>query len=965
MFEILHQTIIFVQHIKMKSIGTRILFTTLAVLLSLLGFSQQSGGSLIMPNDPSYQGLKEQGLIMENPNGYTPLAPAQDPVYAINQSVEKQTTQCNCLVPIDNSFQVVPFNFYTPPSYRNDDASSNQINLPFTFCLYGQNYNSLYINNNGNVSFGAAYSTFSSSTFPSSSYTMVAPFWADVDTRNLASGLVYYKITPTHIIVRWNNVGYFSSQADKLNDFQLILTNGNDTIIPIGTNVSFCYGDMQWTTGSASGGTGGFGGTPATVGANKGDGVAYAQFGRFDQVGSNYDGPFGANDGISWLDNRTFFFNTCTNNNNIAPIPTGLTGACDTNTVCPGDVINFNFSFLSPEQNQTTTTTINPTGVPNFSGTSTTGNISNVTATFAPDSTNIGYNTLTFVATDNATPPASTIIQIVVYVAPQPNAPYITGDSTICTGQQTTLSVPIGYSNYLWSPNGELTNSITVSQPGTYTVEVDSGGCSVVSHPFTVYQDPPPVPVITNPVANCVTGLSMISATPGYASYLWTPGNFTTDTIDVPLGNYTVTVTDTNGCTGSANINVQQVLQISAALLQSTNASCVGLCDGSASIDVQNFQGTVNYAWTPAAPNAGTNNALCAGNYDVIVSDNSGCADTVSFTIGSNSLITTQVTSTNLDCYNTCDGQIAITPTQGQAPFSYNWLPNVANSASSNTLCAGQYIIQTIDAFGCIATDTVVLSSPPDFRVIPSATPETCPGFCDGTIIVTLQGGTPAYTISWSNGVADSTLTGLCGGAYTYTATDANGCITTGAMAVPTLPPPTANFSSNASEANVLEPEVNFYDESSSDVVAWSWDFDGLGSSSTQNPSFFFPGVGSYPVTLIATNGYGCSDTVTAPIYIAEVKTLYVPNAFTPNSDGKNEVFKPEGILGDNVTYEMSIFNRWGERIFNTTDFNSGWDGSFKGKESCPNDVYIYKIVLTDITGDNSTTYIGRVSLIE
>lgn len=919
-----------------------------------------------MPYDPSYQGLKEQGLIPENINGFQYDAPVIDPVYANNQNQEKQTTQCNCLIPVDNTFMVAPFSGYSAPNYRNDDGSTGSINLPFTFCLYGQSFNNLYINNNGNVSFGTSYGTFSSSSFPSSSYTMVAPFWADVDTRNLASGLVYYKTTPTHIIVRWSNVGYFSSQADKLNDFQLILTNGNDTIIPLGTNVSFCYGDMQWTTGSASGGSGGFGGTPATVGANKGDGVAYAQFGRFDQAGSAYDGPFGANDGVSWLDNRTFFFNTCTNNNNIAPIPTGLTGACDTNTVCPGDVLNFNFSFLSPEQNQTTTTVINPNGVPNFTGTSTTGNISVVNATFSPDSTNEGYNILTFVATDNAVPPASTIIEIVVFVQNQPDPPVITGDSTICTGQQTVLSVPVGYTNYLWSPGGETTNSITVTQPGSYTVEVDSGGCSVTSEPFVVQQLPDPVPVITNPVANCVTGLSMISATPGYVNYLWSPGNQTNDTIDVPLGNYTVTVTDTSGCIGTANIQVQQVLQISASLQQSANASCVGLCDGSATIAVQNSQGVVNYAWNPAAPNQAANNALCAGPYDVIVSDASGCADTVTFNIGSNSLITTQVTSANLNCFNTCDGQISILPTQGQPPFTYNWMPNVSSLSTSATLCAGQYIIETIDNYGCVATDTVVLTSPPDFRVLTTVTPETCPGFCDGTITANISGGVPGYTISWTPGnYTDTLLTNLCGNTYAYTATDANGCTETGSVVVPTLPPPTANFSSNASQANVLEPTVEFYDASSTDVVQWDWDFAGLDVSNSQNPIYFFPGVGSYPITLVVTNNYGCTDTLTSDIYIAEVKTLYIPNSFTPNSDGKNEIFKPQGILGDNVAYEFMIFNRWGQKIFATTDFTKGWDGTFKRDETCPVDTYIYKIILTDTVSDVSTAYTGRVSLVK
>ncbi|UPT68742.1 MAG: hypothetical protein M0D57_09020 [Sphingobacteriales bacterium JAD_PAG50586_3] len=645
----------------MKSIETRLLSTIFAVFISLAAYAQN--GALITPEHPDYQSLKEQNLLPQDIYGTStelaPLIPVQGGI-----AQEKQTTQCDCMIPIDNTFNVAPFTFYSAPDYRNDDGSTGVINLPFNFCLYGTNYNSLYINNNGNVSFGASYGTFSSSSFPSNQYTMVAPFWADVDTRNPASGIVYFRVRPTHIVVRWRQVGYFSSQADKLNDFQLILTNGNDSIIPIGTNVAFCYGDMQWTTGSASGGSNGFGGTPATVGANKGDGSAFAQFGRFDHAGVDYDGPNNTSDGVSWLDNRSFNFNTCTNNNNIAPIVTGLVNGCDTNIVCPGDVLNFAFDFLSPESNQTTSTVVNPTGVPNFSGSATTGNISQVTATFAPDSTNIGYNTLQFVATDNAVPPASTIISIVVYVTEPPVKPVITGDSTICPGQSTVLTATPGYFSYLWS-NGDTTNTTTVNAAGVYTVTVDSGSCAVDSD-FTVYALPPPVPQIVGPIANCVTGLNTLIATPNdFVSYLWTPGNLTNDTILVALGNYTITVTDTNGCTGSANIVVNQVPQISASLIQSTNASCVGLCDGTADIAVQNSTGAVTYTWLPNLASTANGTNLCADNYDVIVADNSGCSDTVSFVIGSNSLITTQVATTNLNCFNTCDGQITITPTQG------------------------------------------------------------------------------------------------------------------------------------------------------------------------------------------------------------------------------------------------------------------------------------------------------------
>ena len=164
---------------------------------------------------------------------------------------------------------------------------------------------------------------------------MISPFWGDVDTRGLLSGIVYYKLTSTALIIQWDHVGYYNTQDNLLNTFQLILTDGSDPILDAGKNVSFCYQDMQWTTGSASGGAGGFGGTPATVGANLGDGISSIQIGRFDQPGSTYNGPYGGGAGIDFLDNQSYTFGLC-NSANIAPF-LKYTGLCDTLEICIGD----------------------------------------------------------------------------------------------------------------------------------------------------------------------------------------------------------------------------------------------------------------------------------------------------------------------------------------------------------------------------------------------------------------------------------------------------------------------------------------------------------------------------------------------------------------------------------------------------------------------------------------------------
>ena len=234
---------------------------------------------------------------------------------------------CGCWIEPDGDYSVA--------MPENDDLSSGPIALPFTFGLFGASYDTLFINNNGNVSFDAPWWTYTANGFPDSTFIMVAPFWADVDTRDTTfedstdylHGQVLYRITDHALYLNWVEVGYFSHQGDKRNSFQLIITDGTDPVVPGGNNVSFCYGNMDWTTGGASGGDGGFGGSSATVGVNKGDGTEHAQVGRFSVDDGSYNGPYTDSSGVHWLDSTHFYLNTM--GTGIPPI-FGSTFDCDT-----------------------------------------------------------------------------------------------------------------------------------------------------------------------------------------------------------------------------------------------------------------------------------------------------------------------------------------------------------------------------------------------------------------------------------------------------------------------------------------------------------------------------------------------------------------------------------------------------------------------------------------------------------
>jgi gliding motility-associated-like protein len=462
---------------------------------------------------------------------------------------------CNCWIEPDSTYALA--------MGPNDDGSSSIINLPFQFNLYGDMYNTCYVNNNGNVSFQTPFSTYSASAFPTSQFKMVAPFWADVDTRGgncnqtPPGGVVKYKLTSNALYVNWVAVGYFGCHADMLSSFQLIISDGTNTDVGVGSTVSFCYKDMTWTTGDASLGTGGFGGIPATVGANRGNGIDYIQFGQFDHAGTDYDGPFGAIDGVSWLDDKNFVFTTAVSTQNIPPIASG-SSLCDTVEVCVNELVNLDVNFLSPESGQLTTATWSiepPLVAPVTEINSGPAPTANIQLQFIPQQADEGYHTLTYTATDDGTPPLTSTVTAVfhIFYVPAP-PPVISGDTISCSGQGVVITASGGYEEYVWA-NGFNGPSILVG-PGTYYVEASTGACILVSNSITVTEGIAPEPVIDGVLFNCGGDPATLTTTEPFEAYLWSTGE-TASTINTGTGTYTVTVTNTDGCEGSSDpVNV-------------------------------------------------------------------------------------------------------------------------------------------------------------------------------------------------------------------------------------------------------------------------------------------------------------------------------------------------------------------------------------------------------------------------
>jgi hypothetical protein len=388
-------------------------------------------------------------------------------------------TVCKCQVKIDNTFHIVPMtngigaDVGTPPLYENDNATTPAIALPFHFCFYNHSYDSVYISNNGIISFVKPIYAFIDSTqhIPLGVDTqIIAPFFADANTVNNA-GQVYYKITSTHMIVIWDSVRFAGVDVDGWNTFQLTISNGTDKIIPDGNNVSFCYPVIQWACSESSGGFSGYGGTPAFIGINKGDGIHYAQVGTYSLPGNFYYGPFSTLNGVDWLDFQSFTFNTCTSGNVIAPmivdnIPdsnklyicpcdtSGVAnvalGAADSILIQPCDTITMAAQFLCTELGQTAVLSYTCSGPLNISSvyTSTGGLIDSIIIQAIPVFGDTGTQLLKLTATDTINHVQSSVTYTLVITVDCHDIPVPPPDSTGDTTGINELGTSAGFSLY-------------------------------------------------------------------------------------------------------------------------------------------------------------------------------------------------------------------------------------------------------------------------------------------------------------------------------------------------------------------------------------------------------------------------------------------------------------------------------------------------------------------------------------
>ena len=240
---------------------------------------------------------------------------------------------------------------------------------------------------------------------------------------------------------------------------------------------------------------------------------------------------------------------------------------------------------------------------------------------------------------------------------------------------------------------------------------------------------------------------------------------------------------------------------------------------------------------------------------------------------------------------------------------------------------------------------------------------------CKGASVSIVAGG--GVTYSWSANPGDVSLGNQVNlqaisvspsvtTTYTVISKDSMGCRNTSSASVTLIPFPTADFFATPKIVNILEPFISFFDNSSG-AVSWSWNLGDGTISTAQNLDHVYGDTGTFQISLLVKNQFGCKDSVTNYVMVRPNFTFYVPNSFTPNGDFKNDVFHAfgEGV----VAYELRIFDRWGKLIFITNDINIGWDGKINGGEA-PVGVYFYKINYTD--GVNKKKIVtGNVTLLK
>lgn len=255
--------------------------------------------------------------------------------------------------------------------------------------------------------------------------------------------------------------------------------------------------------------------------------------------------------------------------------------------------------------------------------------------------------------------------------------------------------------------------------------------------------------------------------------YVWNAGGIIAeDPTELCAGDYTLEITDDVGCKNYFDATLIDPSTINATA-DIVETEC-GLCNGSIDLTVSGGTGALSVLWNTGDTGLSISD-LCAGVYEVEITDENGCTTTESFTVNNGDGLTGDAVVIAITCAESCDGELTVTASGGTAPYTFEWLHNGATSNTLTGLCAGDYYVQITDATGCITTVQVEMLDPNPITAEPTMVNPSCGG-TDGSISVLSTGGILPHNYLWSTGDPTSSITGVGAGIYILTITDDNGC---------------------------------------------------------------------------------------------------------------------------------------------------------------------------------------------
>ena len=459
-----------------------------------------------------------------------------------------------------------------------------------------------------------------------------------------------------------------------------------------------------------------------------------------------------------------------------------------------------------------------------------------------------------------------------------PNCSGGTGSATVTASGGTPTYT------YAWAPSGGTASSASGLSSGNYTCTItDANGCtSTQSFAITVPSAITGTTTFTPATCGNNNGSASVSASGGTGglTYSWAPsGGSSATASNLTGGNYTVTVTDANGCTNTFTVNVPTSGGPTTSVQSSGDVSCFGGNDGTATISASG-NGPFTYNWAPSGGSSATATSLTAQVYTVTITDANNCTSTQTVSITEPTAVVPSISSfTDATC-GLNDGSATATASGGTPGYTYSWLPSGGNAATASNLGAGIYTVTVTDANSCTSTTTVSISNIGAPTVTTQAlTNVTCFGFTDGSVTISATGTGP-FTYNWTpTGGNSATASNLGQGTYTVTVTDNVGCT---AIHTITITEPTAitnSITSVDATCGNNNGTASVTPTGGTGPYTYAWNT----SQTTQQ----ITGLSSGGYTVTVTDANGCTSTATVAISNSGAPSIQVQSQSDPTCFGQ------------------------------------------------------------------------------